>query len=57
MTTSTAMVQVVGICSQGWFSCTLTLGQFGRARANLSRMDIVWFSLVGALVDEGGART
>lgn len=44
-----ALVLVTGVCSQGWFSTTLTLAGFAKARADLQRCDVLFVELVGSL--------
>jgi hypothetical protein len=43
------VVHVTGIASDGWFSKDLTLGQFGRAREHLARVDPLLVQLEGRL--------
>jgi hypothetical protein len=43
------LVRVTGVCAEGWFSSTLTLAGFAKARVQLQRCDVLFVELVGSL--------
>jgi len=42
-------VVVTGLCADGWFTSTLSLRGFARARCQLERCDLLFVELCGAL--------
>ena len=44
-----ARIVVTGICSSGWFTSSLSLAGWARARESLERCEVLFVSLVGDL--------
>lgn len=42
-------VVVTGLCADGWFTYTLSLRGFARARCQFARCDVLFVELCGAL--------
>lgn len=47
---SAPYIVVTGLCADGWFTSTLSLRGFARARCQFSRCEVLFVELCGALV-------